>query len=236
MDSRPGPPFLDAVVAEIGDKDRPVLGDRDGDRLVELPASAAFSTEGREERPVRCKFLDTVIVEIRDEDAFLPAEPLTSADSNHIAPLARSVPVAGKRGFVGSTAAWQPLSADSLYPAIESARPRSREPHKIRVISAHIEFLGETAVGYTTKRDLSGRGSFFFMALIGIIIAMIVNWFLASPALYFAISVIGVVVFVGLMAYDTQNIKEMYLESDATAVASKKLVSSVVLSASRLHW
>ena len=51
----------------------------------------------------------------------------TTADSNHIAPLARSVPVASKRGFVGSTAAWQPVSAESLYPAIEFARPRSRE-------------------------------------------------------------------------------------------------------------
>ncbi len=51
---------------------------------------------------------------------------VTTADSNHIAPLTRSVPVAGKRGFVGSTAAWQPVSAE-IYPAIESSRPRSRE-------------------------------------------------------------------------------------------------------------
>ena len=68
------------------------------------------------------------------------AEQLTSADSNHIAP--RRVPSLwlASRGFVGSTAAWQPLSADSLYPATESARPRSREPHKIRVISARLSF------------------------------------------------------------------------------------------------
>ena len=52
---------------------------------------------------------------------------ITTAGSNHIAPLARSLPVAGKRGFLGSTAAWQPVSAESLYPAIESARPRPRE-------------------------------------------------------------------------------------------------------------
>jgi len=57
----------------------------------------------------------------------LNADLLTTADSNHIAPLARSIPVAGKRGFVGSTAAWQPVSAESLYPAIEFARPRSRD-------------------------------------------------------------------------------------------------------------
>ena len=78
--------------------------------------------------------------------------------------------------------------------------------------------------GYTTKRDLSGWGSFLFMGLIGIIIASIVNWFLASSALEFAISVIGVLVFVGLTAYDTQNIKEMYVRSDSTAVMSKKAI------------
>ena len=64
--------------------------------------------------------------------------------------------------------------------------------------------------GYTTKRDLTGMGSFLFMGLIGIIIASIVNIFLGSSALDFAISVIGVLVFTGLTAYDTQKIKEMY--------------------------
>ncbi len=78
--------------------------------------------------------------------------------------------------------------------------------------------------GYTTKRDLTGWGSFLFMGLIGIIIASIVNWFLASSALDFAISVIGVLVFVGLTAYDTQNIKSMYVQSDGTAVVTKKAI------------
>ena len=78
--------------------------------------------------------------------------------------------------------------------------------------------------GYTTKRDLTGWGSFLFMGLIGIIIAMVVNIFLASSALDFAISVIGVLVFVGLTAYDTQNIKEMYVASDSTAIATKKSI------------
>jgi len=78
--------------------------------------------------------------------------------------------------------------------------------------------------GYTTKRDLTGWGSFLFMGLIGIIIASIVNIFLASPAIYFAVSVIGVLIFVGLTAYDTQNIKEMYVEADSTAVAGKKAI------------
>jgi uncharacterized protein len=78
--------------------------------------------------------------------------------------------------------------------------------------------------GYTTKRDLSGWGSFLFMGLIGIIIAMLVNIFLASAALHFAVSVIGVLVFTGLTAYDTQRIKEMYYELDASDVATRKAI------------
>ena len=66
--------------------------------------------------------------------------------------------------------------------------------------------------GYTTKRDLTQFGSFLFMGLIGIIIASVVNIFLGSSALQFAISVIGVIVFIGLTAWDTQRIKEMYYE------------------------
>ena len=76
--------------------------------------------------------------------------------------------------------------------------------------------------GYTTKRDLSGMGSFLFMGLIGVIIASIVNWFLASSALQFAISVIGLLVFAGLTAYDTQRIKEMYYELDNSDVMGRK--------------
>ncbi|MBI1179565.1 MAG: BAX inhibitor (BI)-1/YccA family protein [Alphaproteobacteria bacterium] len=64
--------------------------------------------------------------------------------------------------------------------------------------------------GYTTKKDLSGWGSFLFMGLIGIVIASLVNLFLGSTMLQFAISVIGVLVFAGLTAYDTQKIKELY--------------------------
>lgn len=78
--------------------------------------------------------------------------------------------------------------------------------------------------GYTTKRDLSAMGKFLFIGVIGIIIAMIVNWFMQSPALQFAISVIGVLVFAGLTAYDTQKIKEMYFEGDSDEVAAKKSV------------
>jgi uncharacterized protein len=78
--------------------------------------------------------------------------------------------------------------------------------------------------GYTTKKDLSAWGSFLFMGLIGIVIASLVNLFLASSALQFAISVIGVLVFAGLTAYDTQQIKEMYFEGDSHEVATKKSV------------
>ncbi|MBO0661554.1 Bax inhibitor-1/YccA family protein [Jiella sp. MQZ9-1] len=78
--------------------------------------------------------------------------------------------------------------------------------------------------GYTTKRDISGWGSFLFMGVIGIILASIVNIFLASSALHFAVSVIGVLVFAGLTAYDTQQIKEMYYEGDGSAVMGRKAV------------
>lgn len=78
--------------------------------------------------------------------------------------------------------------------------------------------------GYTTKRDLSAWGSFLFMGLIGIIIAMVVNLFIASSALHFAISVIGVLVFTGLTAYDTQRIKEMYYELDGADVVARKAI------------
>lgn len=78
--------------------------------------------------------------------------------------------------------------------------------------------------GYTTKRDLSGMATFLFMGLIGVLIAMVVNIFLQSSALGFAISVIGVLVFAGLTAYDTQRIKEMYFEGDDTLVAGRKAI------------
>jgi len=76
--------------------------------------------------------------------------------------------------------------------------------------------------GYTTKRSLSGMGSFLIMGLIGLMIASIVNIFLASSALAFAVSVVGVLVFAGLTAYDTQRLKEMFIYGDFdTETASK---------------
>ena len=76
--------------------------------------------------------------------------------------------------------------------------------------------------GYTTKRDLTKLGGFLFMGLIGIILASVVNIFLQSGPMAFAISVIGVLVFVGLTAYDTQNIKNMYYAGDNEEIGSKK--------------
>ncbi|KQP80894.1 Bax inhibitor-1/YccA family protein [Methylobacterium sp. Leaf117] len=84
-------------------------------------------------------------------------------------------------------------------------------------------FGGLSLYGYTTKRSLSGMGSFLVMGLIGLIIASLVNIFLASSALQFAISVIGVLIFAGLTAYDTQKLKEMFLYSGADAEGAAKL-------------
>lgn len=74
--------------------------------------------------------------------------------------------------------------------------------------------------GYTTKRNLAGMGLFFFFGLIGLIVAMVVNAFLGSSAMDFAISVIGIIVFAGLTAYDMQKLREMYFDrgSDAALI------------------
>jgi FtsH-binding integral membrane protein len=74
-----------------------------------------------------------------------------------------------------------------------------------------ISFAGLSMYGYTTKKDISGWGSFLIMGVIGLIVAMIVNMFLQSPAIMFAISILGVLIFAGLTAYDTQKIKTTYL-------------------------
>ncbi|MFP7571208.1 Bax inhibitor-1 family protein [Marivita sp. S2033] len=78
-----------------------------------------------------------------------------------------------------------------------------------------IAFAGLSLYGYTTKKDISGWGAFLIMGVIGLIVAMVINIFLASPAIMFAISIIGVLIFAGLTAYDTQNIKNTYLQHAA---------------------
>ena len=85
-------------------------------------------------------------------------------------------------------------------------------------------FGGLSLVGYTTKKDLSGMRTFLFMGVIGLIIAMVVNMFLASSGLQLLISVVGVLIFAGLTAYDTQQIKLMYYEADGAEVATKKSI------------
>ncbi|PVE24512.1 hypothetical protein DC522_10545 [Microvirga sp. KLBC 81] len=77
--------------------------------------------------------------------------------------------------------------------------------------------------GYTTRRSLSGMGSFLIMGLFGLIIASIVNIFVASSAMQFGISVIGVLIFAGLTAYDTQKLKEMYLYGNFDTEAAAKV-------------
>jgi uncharacterized protein len=94
-----------------------------------------------------------------------------------------------------------------------------------RVFFISAATFGATSLyGYTTQRDLTSLGSFMFMGLIGIVIASLVNIFLHSSALYWAISVIGVIVFVGLTAYDTQSIKEMYDVNDDGTMSGRKAV------------
>ncbi|MEI8320728.1 MAG: Bax inhibitor-1/YccA family protein [Alphaproteobacteria bacterium] len=78
--------------------------------------------------------------------------------------------------------------------------------------------------GYTTKKDLSSFASFLFMGLIGIILASVVNIWLKSTMVEFVVSAVGVLVFTGLTAYDTQRIKEIYWEQDTTEVHSKKAI------------
>jgi FtsH-binding integral membrane protein len=85
-------------------------------------------------------------------------------------------------------------------------------------------YLGLSLYGYTTKRDLSGMGTFLIMGVVGILVAMLVNMFLQSSAMALAISAIGVLLFAGLTAYDTQRIKSMYFQ-----VAGSDMMGKVVI-------
>jgi FtsH-binding integral membrane protein len=85
-------------------------------------------------------------------------------------------------------------------------------------------FAGLSLYGYTTKRSLSGMGTFLIMGLVGLIVASIINIFLKSTALHWAISAIGVLVFAGLTAYDTQKIKSMYAHVAGTDMMGKTVI------------
>ncbi len=97
-----------------------------------------------------------------------------------------------------------------------------------------IAFAGLSLYGYTTKKDISGWGSFLIMGVIGLLVAMVVNIFLQSPAIMFAISAIGVLIFAGLTAYDTQKIKTDYLQH-AHAMDEEWLGKSAIMGALNLY-
>ena len=85
-------------------------------------------------------------------------------------------------------------------------------------------FAGLSLFGYTTKKDLSGFGSFLIMGVVGLLIASVINIFLKSPALYWAVSFLGVLIFAGLTAYDTQRLKDEYTYLRGTEFAGKAVV------------
>ncbi|MEL6875373.1 MAG: Bax inhibitor-1/YccA family protein [Pseudomonadota bacterium] len=89
-------------------------------------------------------------------------------------------------------------------------------------------FLGLSLYGYTTKKDLSGWGSFLIMGVIGLLVAMVINIFLQSSMMHLVISAIGVLVFAGLTAYDTQRIKSMYAYVAGTDMVGKTVVLSAL--------
>ncbi|MGV6889938.1 Bax inhibitor-1/YccA family protein [Rhodophyticola sp. SM2404] len=101
-------------------------------------------------------------------------------------------------------------------------------------IITSIAFAGLSLYGYTTKKDLSGWGTFLMMGVIGLVVAMIVNIFLQSPAVMFAISALGVLIFAGLTAYDTQSIKQEYIDH-AQHGDQEWLAKSAIMGALRLY-
>ena len=97
-----------------------------------------------------------------------------------------------------------------------------------------ISFAGLSLWGYTTKKDISAWGSFLIMGVIGLIVASIVNIFLGSPAIAFAVSVLGVLIFAGLTAYDTQKIKTDYIQH-ASQMDQEWLGKSAIMGALNLY-
>ena len=85
-------------------------------------------------------------------------------------------------------------------------------------------FAGLSLWGYTTKKDLSGWGTFLIMGVVGLLVAMVINWFLQSPAMMLVISALGVLIFAGLTAYDTQRIKSMYAHVAGTEMMGKVVI------------
>jgi FtsH-binding integral membrane protein len=93
---------------------------------------------------------------------------------------------------------------------------------------AAASFAGMSLYGYTTKKDLTGMGAFLNMGLWGLIFAMLINWFMKSPALSYAVSIIGVGIFVGLTAFHTQQIRNTYNSADSSELRQAKTVSGAL--------
>lgn len=89
-------------------------------------------------------------------------------------------------------------------------------------------FMGLSLYGYTTKKDLSGWGSFLIMGVVGLLVAMVINIFLQSTMMHFVISAVGVLIFAGLTAYDTQRIKSMYSYVAGTDMVGKVIIMSAL--------
>ena len=102
-------------------------------------------------------------------------------------------------------------------------------------LATAIAFGGLSIWGYTTKKDLSGMGTFLMMGLIGLIVASIINIFMESSALQWAISIIGLLIFAGLTAFDTQNIKNTYLAMRSTPGGDEYLEKGAVMGALSLY-
>jgi len=102
-------------------------------------------------------------------------------------------------------------------------------------LSTAVAFAGLSLWGYTTKKDISGWGSFLIMGVIGLLVASIINIFLASAAITFAVSALGVLIFAGLTAYDTQNIKNQYLQMATSAGGQEWLGKAAIMGALNLY-
>lgn len=135
---------------------------------------------------------------------------------NHMSPAAASASFWTYAGLMGLSLAGIFL----VYTGISVAR--------VFFITAGT-FAAMSVYGYTTQRDLSRIGSFLIMGLIGVVLASVVNLFIGSTALTFAISVIGVLVFTGLTAWDTQRIKQMHAETAGTDAQGRSAILGALM-------
>ena len=105
-----------------------------------------------------------------------------------------------------------------------SAKRKRFSIHSGSCFATAAAFAGLSLYGYTTKKNLSGLGSFLIMGVIGLLVAMLLNLWLQSPAFHYAISFIGVLIFAGLTAYDTQRLKNEYEMLRGTQFAGKAVI------------